>query len=444
MPYQAGQRLSGESASKLGHLDVLNSEFVNQVVEQFEHPDASSITSPDIDWFEVDKFARPLKYIFASDGSLQHLASSGNPKREVSFVKTALMRIDPTKIEQIDPDYPHPNQLRKLMSESAQHHATVFPVKNIRIHGTDWLYGMRKLIYDSFRDPQLDGEPYKTLKWVVYQKWEEGTKSNSPAFECPECYAELPGMKYDTDQIECPECQSVIFLTDIIGLHMEMSEDSASETLASAYMMIHETMMLFTAIRYLWQKNHHVLKETLFLKDGPLTLRGQYSKLVPNLRNFISKAKSIGVTIHLCGQEKTGKFVDFFKGYAHLVEPLEKGAPSRFSPLTHKFIHSEVQRKRDPKYPYGFRTNYGEKVLLKQSPHHLFVLNIPTGQYLDNENKPNRREDLIGVDRIMATIPKILSYRHESALVPIELVNGIASLSNYPSATVLKLFSGLE
>lgn len=444
MPYQAGTRLGGELASKLGHLDVLNSAFVNEVIEQFERPDASSIEAPDIHWLEVDPSVEPLKYIFAADGSLQHLSSTGNPKREVSFVKTALIRLDPYQIEKIDPDYPHPNHLRKLMTDSAQHHATVFPVKNIRIQGAEWMYGLRQLIFDSFRDPQLAGQPYETLKWVVYQKWNCDQAQSSPSFECPECYIEIPGMPHDADQTQCPSCRSEIFVTDVIGLHMEMADDSASETLASAYMMIHETMMLFTAVRYLWEHNRKVLTETLFLKDGPLTLRGQYSKLVPNLRNFSSYAKQKDIVIHLCGQEKSGKFVDFFQGMAHLTRPLEKGDIARFSPLSHEFIHAEVQRKREPKYPYGFRTNYGEKVLLKQSPHHLFVLNIPTGQYLEDDEKPNSKGDLIGVERILATIPKMIGYRHENSLVPIELVNGIASLSNYPSATVLKLFAGLE
>jgi hypothetical protein len=444
MPYQAGNRLGGESASKLGHLDVLNSLFVNEVVQQFEKPDLSEIKAPDIHWYEVDQNAVPLKYIFASDGSLQHLASTGNPKREISYVKTALLRLDPFMIEKIDPDYPHPYQLRKIMTDSAQHHATVFPMKNITIHGTEWISGLRRLIFDSFKDPQLDGEPYETLKWILYKKWFGGQKCRSPSFECPECYAENSGMEFDADTTRCSSCGSTLFITDVLGLHMEMSEEAASETLASAYMMIHETMMLFTAIRYLWNRNHKVICDTLFLKDGPLTLRGQYSKIVPNIRDFLAYAMQKGAPVHLCGQEKTGKFVDFFQGTAHLFKPLDKVDVPRFSPLSHKFIHSEVQRKREPQYPYGYRTNYGEKVLLKQSPHHLFVLNIPTGQYLDDDDKPNCKEDLIGIDRIMATIPKMISYRHESALVPIELVNGIASLSNYPSATVLKLFSGLE
>jgi hypothetical protein len=45
------------------------------------------------------------------------------------------------------------------------------------------------------------------------------------------------------------------------------------------------------------------------------------------------------------------------------------------------------------------------------------------------------------LDRILATLPGMISSRHENALIPIEMANSIASLSTYPSAQVLKLFA---
>jgi hypothetical protein len=63
------------------------------------------------------------------------------------------------------------------------------------------------------------------------------------------------------------------------------------------------------------------------------------------------------------------------------------------------------------------------------------VLNIPTGRYISNVNY----SDLIGADNIFATLPTLSSYRHEGALLPIELVHGIASLSTYPSAHILTI-----
>jgi hypothetical protein len=50
-------------------------------------------------------------------------------------------------------------------------------------------------------------------------------------------------------------------------------------------------------------------------------------------------------------------------------------------------------------------------------------------------------DQLINIDHILATLPILLSSRHENALLPIELANSVASLSTYPSAQVLRLFA---
>jgi len=73
---------------------------------------------------------------------------------------------------------------------------------------------------------------------------------------------------------------------------------------------------------------------------------------------------------------------------------------------------------------------------------HRFVLTLPvtTGNMKNFILNP-QIENLIGLPNIIATLPTILSNRHENALLPIELANSIASLSTYPSAQVLKLFA---
>lgn len=446
MPYQAGKRLGAETASKLGHLDVLQSRFVQDVVNSFESLESDVKDYSATPWTEFNvEGVSPLKYIFSVDGSMQTLTSTGAAQREVAFVKTALLHLDPGAIAKLDPEYPHPSQLKNLMSEAALFHATVFPLKNIHIEGLPWMEGVRNLILESLRDPTLDGEPYETLKWILYRKWAPDLESSSPSYECPVCNLEQVGMPYDSDHAECMYCGATLFVSDVLGFHMEMVEDGAAESLASAYMLIHETLLLFTAIRYFWEKgNLRVLSDTLFLKDGPLTLRGQYSKIVPNIRAFLEYAKKDGCDVHICGQEKTGKFVDHLLNIARFTKPVVASDPIHVALLSHDFIRDEVQRVQGSKYSYGFRTNYGEKVYVKLNPYHSMVLSIPTGEYIEKGDAPSSESDFIGLRRIVATLPQLVSYRHESALVPIELVNGIASLSDYPSAKVLKLFMGLE
>ena len=68
------------------------------------------------------------------------------------------------------------------------------------------------------------------------------------------------------------------------------------------------------------------------------------------------------------------------------------------------------------------------------------VLNIPTGNYNFDDNFPLKR-DIIGLEKILNTIPSLISRKYEGALFPVELVNGIASMSSYPSAKVLERYT---
>ena len=432
MPYQGGKRLSGERASKLGHLDVVKSELVNKLVEQFEDQEPAQVETP-ADWVEISNVAEPLRLIFAVDGSKQTIRSDFPPYKELSFIKTALLRLDQHAIAKLDPVAPHPMALRDIMSDSAMYHATVLPLKGVSIQGQNNYDAVRRIIYDSMRDQSLGAEPYETLKWLAYEKW-NGQHKPSPGFGCPHCQEEVTGLPFDQDEGECEHCGGHLYLTDMIGFHLEMGEDAAPDSVATAYMLIHETLLLFTGIRFFWDaEKYGVLSNALFIKDGPLLLKGQYSKLVIPIRNFFEFAKKQGVSVHVIGQEKTGRFVDHF-------EIIARNAPeySLFAP-SNEYIRKEIQHRPERSEPYGSRTNYGNKIFVKFDKYHHLVISVPTGQYTDTDSL----DVFLGLDKILASLPRILSHRHECALVPVELANGVASLSSYPSAAILKVFAGI-
>lgn len=432
MPYRKGNRLSGEKASKLGHLEVINSELVNELVDKFEDPENKIDIKTDAQWQKIEE-KDPLSLIFAVDGSKQTVRSDFPPYKEISFIKTAFLKLDKHALEKLDPISPHPMALKDIMSDSAMYHSTVLPLKGVRFEELNNYNAVRKIIYDSFRDDSLNGEIFKTLKWLSYRKWNR-EKRNSPSFECPHCEEEVEGLPYNSDEGICNNCDGLLYLTDMIGFHLEMVEDSAPDSVSTAYMLMHETLLLFTGIRFFWEKDKkQVLNKSFFLKDGPLTLRSQYSKLVNPIRDFLDFAKNRGVNVYIAGQEKTGAFVD------HL-DIIQRSAPENsYSILDNEYIRKEVQSRPERSEPYGHRTNYGNKVYVKLNNYHYCVLSVPTGDYKNSSDI----SDFIGLERILSTLPTIISYKHEGALVPIELANGVASLSSYPSASILKLFADI-
>ena len=245
----------------------------------------------------------------------------------------------------------------------------------------------------------------ETLKWIVDKKWTNNQKE-LPTFQCPHCEDIVATLPYNSEIRSCPNCMEQIFITDMLGFHQEMSEDFAPDQLASDYMNVHELLLLFTGIRYFWETNKFdALENSLFVKDGPLMMPSQYSKLVEPIRQFIDFAQRKGYNINIIGQEKSG---DFFE---HL-QLIGKNAPLKtmFIP-NDSYIKEEIKQrpKKSFQHLYGEKTNYGAKVFIKLNNYHQMILNIPTGRFNPNPNV----SDLIGIDQICSTLETILSYRYE-------------------------------
>ena len=124
---------------------------------------------------------------------------------------------------------------------------------------------------------------------------------------------------------------------------------------------------------------------------------------------------------------------------AQLKEVYGEARIIKYAVLNHGYIRKEIQRAPDHINPYGYRTNWGEKVfvVLDQNTH--LALNMTTGTYEPTDNYPDV-SDIIGLERILETIPALISRKYEGALYPVELVNGISSMSNYPSSKILQDF----
>lgn len=441
MPYGQGTRLPGESASKLGHLAVTQSDWVKSLIEDFESTKARDGDPSNTAWQTFDPTnVEPLRSIWAVDGSFVSVRSGQKPPKEVAFVKTALLMLDKAKLDAIDKDLPHPLLMRDALKDSGVQHATVFPLKNVRTPLGSNYDAVRHIVRDSMRVDQ-GGAFFETLRWLAFRMWDPTSAMRSPGFQCPHCGQEITdGLAHGTESRHCPQCNGEVYLSDVWGFHLEMDEDSAPESLASSYMLVMEHLMLFTAVRLMW---HHtdrsLVTDTLFIKDGPLTLRSQYSKLVPNIRAFLQFAKTQQRPVHIIGQEKSGAFFDHLDSIVRFAAPHSRGEPITYAPLTHAFVRREVYRSPDLSNPYGSRTNWGEKLYVKIDPGAYMVLNVPTGDYIDDAERPVA-EDLVGLVRVLATLPSLVSHKFEGALFPVELANGIASMSSYPSATILQRF----
>lgn len=143
--------------------------------------------------------------------------------------------------------------------------------------------------------------------------------------------------------------------------------------------------------------------------------------------------------MHVVGQEKSGAFFDHLASVVQFAPPQERGQKPWYAALSHDYVRREVYRSPDLSNPYGMRTNWGEKLFVKFDPGTYMVLNVPTGHYDSAGTFPSAGH-LIGLPRILVTLPSLISHKFEGALFPVELANGIASMSSYPSGKILQRF----
>lgn len=106
MPYQGGERLPAERASRLGHLAVLRSELVNKLCRSFETPTAAPLMATPA-WESVPCTEhRPLPLIFGVDGSMQVITGDAPLHKTMAFVKTALLRLDTVAFSVAERSFP--------------------------------------------------------------------------------------------------------------------------------------------------------------------------------------------------------------------------------------------------------------------------------------------------------------------------------------------------
>jgi len=426
MPYQRGTNLPGEFASKVGHLDVVNSELMDELVANLEFTELPKTDKKEV-WEDIPK-AESLTEIFGVDGSSQPIPYEDWPYARLFCVKVALVSLNSQDVNKLNENTPHPMEIRDILSQSVIRHVNLFPLRHVQLSGINTYNAVRKIIFEGLqKHDKLKDEVLKTLKWLVFEKWND-QQFSLPNFDCPNCEKSVATLSYDAEIDKCPNCSEILYLTDWLGFHLRMLPDNAPDEVGYDYMNIYELLLLFTKIRLIWENDKSLLSKCLFVKDGPLQLSSQFARLVPRIRKFFVHARDSNNPVYLVGQEKSGKFFD------HLQMISKESPDSKIFVLNDKYVKEQVQQRPDRGFPYGQDTNYGAKVFVKLNMRDKMVLSIPIGDY----KKDPKLSDLIGVDKILTTIPKIMSRRFEGALLPIELAHSLASLSNYPSAKIIK------
>ncbi len=415
-----------ELANKVGHVKLIQDPMIQRMVEAFEdvRPLTAGIYPPPTGRISLDGECA-IDQVITVDGGHQAVPNVVRPERQVGFVQVAVQMVKMDTIEYLRQNpMTDPREVQGRLSRYTHHILAVLPIVGVRIPGLSVRQSLREAIHRF----AVHYELYPALSFLVYRLWEDSL-IDPPSMDCLSCGKrfELPPRSLT---FHCPECNHEHRLSDYLGLCDQDSEDRSTAETVSNLRSVLEALALFSLI-VRFRDRDSIMSRTLFLLDGPLILRAQLSRLVEPIRALVEYQRASGRALYLVGAEKSGEFRDFADSYSPFL--LEPG--DFFLPDT-RFLVEEVNGRSFSTETYRNRVNYGAKVVVRLGAHHVLALDVPTGNY---QLSP-RPEDLIGFEGSVRCLSKLLSYRHQNALIPLVLANGAASISNQPSGSILAQF----
>jgi hypothetical protein len=442
MPYPSSQNLSFETASKLGHLSVVNDPFIRGMLGSFERVQLDPSMPPDqgVGRLDLDG-VEPLDFVIAVDGSMSTIPNTLVPQKTISYVKIAALNIRMDELQKAHAPIVNPETISALLSRYADTESTVLPLSNVRVPGKTLMESLREAIQATFQHFG-GGKLYDTLRYIVSQEWDpdppawRADSALRPHFFCPFCGEDVRFPRSELD-FSCLSCNQDLTLVDYLGLLMDVNESSNDDAVAVNLMGLLEHLTLINFLRELVTRGPKFRGRVLLLKDGPLMLRGQYSRLVDPIRGYLRYLHDEGIEYYLAGIEKTGAFTDFITEMdSWFVENQSVFVPQN------QFILQRIKHSGNATTRYGEKVLYGSKVYFRPNPRNVLVLNVPnTSNAFDQYQENPTVAELLGLPRIATTLSALVSTQHQNAVMPIVAVNRIASMSFYPSNNILERFT---
>ena len=229
----------------------------------------------------------------------------------------------------------------------------------------------------------------------------------------------------------CPSCTAPIFLTDTFRLYEAIDDELGAGGILGYVTTAIEQLILVHFIRLILNTKPALLKEMMFIKDGPLAFFGQTANMHKPMRDLV-RFLLLNHDINLAGLEKSGAFVE----HAHEIAPLL--SPGEAVLLTNDYIYRYIiPGKADPANPYGRTTYYGNKLIFKSRGEKLYVVTLPTSNVLCAPEA----KDFPNLHQVLTNIEKLNCDMYDDSLIPVALVNKLVSLANHPSSRILQKFA---
>lgn len=427
-----------ESASKLGHLCTGDDPLVQEMLRGFQEPTPDPREKPEAGLSRLElESVPPLGAVLAVGGSLTSIPNALAPQKVLGYVKIASVHIGTEQVDRLKAPVVNPEAIRHILSTHADTASAVLPIGNVRIPGRTLLQTLRHALLVTFQRVG-NGGLYDTLEHLVCCAWDDDAEPwrrgsrNRPHLVCPFCDARAVFPRFRRE-FNCPACNAELALMDFLGLLNDASEASSDSAVAMNLANVLQHLTLFHFLRQLLRRGRDGAGQVLLLRDGPLMLRGQCARLVEPIRAYLRFLHDSGVSVFLAGVEREGTFPD----HRRQMETWFAGTDALFVP-DNRYVLERVKHAGGATAVYGRRGLYGSKAFYRVDDHNTLVLSVPNRRNrFDEFTADPVAEDLMGLDRIAATLKSMVSRHFPGVPLPLMAVDRLCDLPQYPSNDIL-------
>ena len=426
-----------EQASKSSHGNVVNDPDVQRFLKRCAMPKAASDVA--LAEHTVKPFSpvipNPIRHIVAVDSGFTEVpVSSRFPSSTLAFFQFGALSFSVADLEGLaEQPFIAPEDMAKL--KHIERLKLTLPVRNIALSDQSTLTGSVRVALLDFFAHQRDGTNLlETLRWFLFEEYQVPKGSYTLA-SCPECRTpEVPVYRNEVNsegRFPCSSCKQMLMLTDVFRLHEAIDDGVGAGGILGYVTTLLEQFVMVHFLRLILAQRPSLLKEVMFIKDGPLAFFGQTANMFSKMRTLATFLFD-NHALFMAGLEKSGAFVD------HAAEVAGAMKDGSTLILDNEYIYKYIiPGKADPKNPYGGTTYYSAKVIFKTPRGRVHVATLPTRRPLIMP----QASDLPNLDTILTNIDKLRCDMYDDALIPVALVNKLVSLANHPSSKILQRFA---
>jgi hypothetical protein len=458
MPYR------GETAGKGGHSDFVRNPDVQAFLAECEYmrqpSDAEATAMASTFQTAPAKNAATLpRYVVASDASKSDTPINDKlPSTQVGFIKVSQVLIGmDSYTELIAPGsrFVDPFKAAELHRNASAITFTL-PGSNIRFQGAKSVKdGFRKAVFKQLSSDRSHGSGLVLSNVLI--NINEGQvyigRSSSRSGQCPSCGAEHEFVfSLQEQQKACPTCGELVFVTDWLRLHEDVSDFGNNTSAMTRMMNAVEHLLMAALIQQVFVADPRALAKMAFVMDGPLAIFGQPAKLharIMALLDVVNKrlAELKVEPLLVIGLQKTGEVMD----HANLLNRFLPNGVFRVLDDAYRYLH--IKGNDSPADNFGSETYYGQDFLFKTEKGRIFnfALPYPFGSKSGDQKafalaKANPANYGTLISRACDLIRHFEFDLYENAIVPVALAHRHASISIVPGGKVLDIItkSGLQ